>query len=183
LRARRRPSRDSGGIPPGLVPSHFERLTCRATPLPPTTAFSTTSLPSLWASGGSSSRPFRTIMCVRSPKQVAGERIPSPGRSLSSKTRGSSVTYPRPTATSIPISSFGWSRCASGRCGTQPITSKVTTPSSNGSVRESVWPARGALVLIVILTDWRHQWGTVQGALSFGGHQSHLTAALANAAT
>ena len=40
-----------------------------------------------------------------------------------------------------------------------------------------------APVLIVILGDGRRQWGTVQGALTFGRHQSHLTDALANAAT
>jgi nitroreductase len=43
------------------------------------------------------------------------------------------------------------------------------------------WSA--APVLIVILGDGRRQWGTVQGALTFGRHQSHLTDALANAAT
>ena len=32
-----------------------------------------------------------------------------------------------------------------------------------------------APVLIVILGDDRRQWGTVQGALTFGRHQSHLT--------
>jgi nitroreductase len=40
-----------------------------------------------------------------------------------------------------------------------------------------------APVLIVILGDGRRQWGTVQGALTFGRHQSHLTDALSNAAT
>jgi nitroreductase len=43
------------------------------------------------------------------------------------------------------------------------------------------WSA--APVLIVILGDGRRQWGTVQGALTFGRHQSHLTDALSNAAT
>lgn len=39
-----------------------------------------------------------------------------------------------------------------------------------------------APVMIVILGDGRRQWGTVQGALTFGRHQSHLTDALSNAA-
>ena len=40
-----------------------------------------------------------------------------------------------------------------------------------------------APVLIVILGDGRRQWGTRRRALTFGRHQSHLTDALANAAT
>ena len=40
-----------------------------------------------------------------------------------------------------------------------------------------------APVLVVILGDGRRQWGTVQGAMTFGRHQSHLTDALSNAAT
>lgn len=40
-----------------------------------------------------------------------------------------------------------------------------------------------APVLIIILGDGRRQWGTVQGAMTFGRHQSHLTDALANSAT
>jgi 5,6-dimethylbenzimidazole synthase len=43
------------------------------------------------------------------------------------------------------------------------------------------WSA--APVLIVILGDGRRQWGTVQGAMTFGRHASHLTDALSNAAT
>jgi nitroreductase len=39
-----------------------------------------------------------------------------------------------------------------------------------------------APVLLVILGDGRRQWGTVQGALSFGRHQSHFTDGLSNAA-
>lgn len=39
-----------------------------------------------------------------------------------------------------------------------------------------------APVLLAILGDGRRQWGTVQGALSFGRHQSHFTDALSNAA-
>jgi nitroreductase len=37
-----------------------------------------------------------------------------------------------------------------------------------------------APVLIVVLGDGRRQWGTVQGAHTFGRHQSHLTDGLAN---
>jgi nitroreductase len=39
-----------------------------------------------------------------------------------------------------------------------------------------------APALIVIMGDGRRQWGTVQGALSFGRHASHLTDGLSNAA-
>ena len=39
-----------------------------------------------------------------------------------------------------------------------------------------------APVLIVIMGDGRRQWGTVQGALTFGRHASHLTDGLSNAA-
>lgn len=67
----------------------------------------------------------------------------SPGSSLSSKPSRSNAPYSRPTATPIPISVLGWSRCASGRCGTQPVKARVITPKSNGSVRESACPARG----------------------------------------
>lgn len=37
-----------------------------------------------------------------------------------------------------------------------------------------------APALIVVLGDGRRQWGTVQGAHTFGRHQSHLTDGLAN---
>jgi nitroreductase len=37
-----------------------------------------------------------------------------------------------------------------------------------------------APVLIVVLGDGRRQWGTIQGAHTFGRHQSHLTDGLAN---
>lgn len=37
-----------------------------------------------------------------------------------------------------------------------------------------------APVLIVALADGRRQWGTVQGALTFGRHASHLTDGMAN---
>ena len=57
--------------------------------------------------------------------------------------------------------------------------------ANNGNARRTgmsrAWSA--APVLIVILGDGRRQWGTVQGALTFGRHQSHLTDALSNAAT
>lgn len=60
-----------------------------------------------------------------------------------------------------------------------------------GDAREQWEKAKGSMsrswsaapVLIVILGDGRRQWGTVQGALTFGRHQSHLTDALSNAAT
>jgi nitroreductase len=39
-----------------------------------------------------------------------------------------------------------------------------------------------APALIIILGDGRRQWGTVNGALTFGRHQSHLTDGLSNAA-
>ena len=40
-----------------------------------------------------------------------------------------------------------------------------------------------APALIVVLGDGRRQWGTVQGAHTFGRHQSHLTDGLANTCT
>ena len=39
-----------------------------------------------------------------------------------------------------------------------------------------------APVLIVHLGDGRRQWGTVQGAMTFGRHQTHLSDGMANAA-
>src|SRR3954452_15117515 len=40
-----------------------------------------------------------------------------------------------------------------------------------------------APALIVVLGDGRRQWGTVQGAMTFGREQSHLTDGLANTCT
>jgi nitroreductase len=41
-------------------------------------------------------------------------------------------------------------------------------------------PWSQAPVVIVALADGRRQWGTVQGALTFGRHASHLTDGMAN---
>jgi nitroreductase len=44
-------------------------------------------------------------------------------------------------------------------------------------------PWHEAPVVIVVLGDGRRQWGTVNGAMTFGRHASHLTDGLANTST
>jgi 5,6-dimethylbenzimidazole synthase len=62
-------------------------------------------------------------------------------------------------------------------------------PAYQMTAEDSVQKARlsrgwsDAPALIVVLGDGRRQWGTVQGAMTFGRDQSHLTDSLANTCT
>src|SRR5262249_53162285 len=44
-------------------------------------------------------------------------------------------------------------------------------------------PGHGGPAVIVVLGDGRRQWGTVNGAMTFGRHASHFTDGLANTST